>query len=160
MAVEKCMRGALVEFPMRVISQRALREFCSLHPQSREPLLAWLRLITASEHTDFEALRHTFGSAEYRTPYTVFRIGRCDVRLISVIHYIRRCVFVRYVFTRVDYEDWVTRMSRKHAVREPLNGVAYAVDSSGLARAASTLPGELVLHYERAPWQSDERILE
>jgi len=145
---------------MHVISQRTLHEFGLLHPQNREPLLAWLRLIGASEHTDFETLRRTFGSAQYLAPYTVFRIGRCEARLITVIHYIRRCVFVRHAFTHFEYEEWLSRMRRKRAVREPLNGVAYAVDSSGLARAASALSGEVVLHYERASWKSDERILE
>ena len=145
---------------MQVISQRALHEFGLLHPQNRDPLLAWLRLIGASEHTDFQALRRTFGSSQYLAPYTVFRVGRCDARLITIIHYIRQCVFVRHAFTHFEYEEWLSRMSRKRAVREPLSGVAYAVDSSGLARVAGALPGEVVRRYERASWKSDERVLE
>lgn len=145
---------------MQVISQRALREFGSLHPESCEPLFAWLRLIQGSEHSDFKALRHTFGSAEYLAPFTVFRMGRCDARLISVIHYIRRRIFIRQVVVPAQYEEWLARMRNKRAVREPLNGVSYAVDSSHLARVAGALPSEVVLRYERAPWQSDERVLE
>jgi mRNA interferase HigB len=157
-AIGRC--AVLAEDAVQVISQRALREFESSHPESREPLFAWLRLIQASEHSDFKALRRTFGSAEYLAPFTVFRVGRCDARLISVIHYIRRRIFVRQVMFPAQYEEWLARLRKKCVVREPLNGVAYAVDSSHLARAAGALPSEVVLHYERAPWQSDERVLE
>ena len=145
---------------VQVISLRALREFWMLEPQSRESLLAWLRLITGCEHENFESLRQTFGSALYVAPYTVFRIGRCNARLISVIHYIRRRVFIRHVLPPAHYEEWMARVGRKYAVREPSNGVPYAVPSSGLARAADTLSGEIVLHYERASQQSDERVFE
>jgi mRNA interferase HigB len=145
---------------MQVISRRALREFWSLRPQSRDPLLAWLRLIAPSEHPDFESLKRTFASARYVAPYTVFRVDGCNAWLIAIFHYSRRRVFIRHVLTRADYEMWLRRATEKLSIREPLNGAAYAVDSARVARVAVPVPGEAVLDYERTAWQDDDRLYE
>jgi len=154
------MRIVRVEDLMQVISRRALRDFWSLHPQARDPLLAWLKLIALSEYPDFEGLHQTFSSVKYVSPHTIFRIGACDSWLVAVVHYSRRRVFVRHVMAHMEYELWLTKVSRRRAVEEPLQEVAYAMDSAFLARVASSMSREVVLHYERTSWPGDERLHE
>lgn len=120
---------------MQVISRRALREFWSRHPESREALLAWQRLIAPGDHTDFDAVQQLFKTARHEAPYVVFKVGRSGVRVIAVVHYSRRRVYVRHVFTRFEYEAWSGRMHRKDVINECLEIDAYALDPVRVANA-------------------------
>ena len=100
---------------MRVISRRALRDFWDDHPQAKAALTAWFRIMEHGSFSDFNALKATFGAADYLAPYTIFDIGGNKFRLIAVVHYDRRRVYVRHVFTHADYDRWTDqiRKSRK-----------------------------------------------
>ena len=91
---------------MRIISRRALRDFWDVHPPAKDPLAAWYRLMRSAVFVDFHAVRKTFGAADVVAPYTVFDVGGNKYRVITVIHYNRRRVYVRYVFTHADYDRW------------------------------------------------------
>jgi mRNA interferase HigB len=91
---------------MRVISRRALREFWELHPQAKEPLAAWFRLMERNEFADFNAVKGTFGAADYVAPYTIFDVGGNKFRIITAIHYNRERIYVRHVFTHPEYDRW------------------------------------------------------
>lgn len=52
---------------------------------------------------DFSNLKKIFGSADYVSPFTVFNIGGNKYRLIVVIHYNRRKVYIRAVLTHEEY---------------------------------------------------------
>jgi mRNA interferase HigB len=97
---------------VRVISRRALREFWERHPSAREPLSAWFRLMESTHFSEFGAIKRTFGAADYVAPYTVFDTGGNKYRLIVVIHYNRRRVYVRHVFTHAEYDDWSDGMRK------------------------------------------------
>lgn len=100
---------------MRVISRRALRDFWETHPQAKAPLSAWFRIMAHGGFADFNAIKATFGAADYLDPYTIFDVGGNKFRVIAVIHYDRRRVYVRHVFTHADYDRWSFEMrtSRK-----------------------------------------------
>ena len=53
---------------------------------------------------DFNNLRETFASADYVDGLTVFNIGGNKYRLIAVIHYNRRKVFIRALLTHAEYD--------------------------------------------------------
>jgi mRNA interferase HigB len=97
---------------VRVISRRALREFCERYPAAKEPLAAWFRLMESTDFPSFSAVRRTFCAADYRAPYTIFDVGGNKFRLIVVIHYNRRRVYVRYVFTHAEYDRWNDAMRK------------------------------------------------
>jgi mRNA interferase HigB len=98
---------------MRVISRRALRDFWERHPQAETPLSAWFRIMELGSFSDFNALKATFGAADYLAPYTIFDIGGNKFRVIAVIHYDRRRVYVRDVFTHADYDRWSSEMRKR-----------------------------------------------
>ena len=97
---------------MRVISRRALREFWQIHSPAKEPLTAWFRLMESTDFADFNAIRKTFGAADYLSPFAIFDIGGNKYRVIAVIHYNRQCVYVRHVFQHSDYDRWSDAMRK------------------------------------------------
>lgn len=91
---------------MRVISRRALRDFWEIHPQAKAPLCAWFRVMEHGAFADFNALKTTFGAADYLAPYTIFDVGGNKFRVIAVMHYHRGRIYIRHVFTHADYDRW------------------------------------------------------
>jgi mRNA interferase HigB len=144
---------------MQVISRRILREFCNFNPDTRGSLLAWQRLLSSGEFENFAAVQQLFKGAHYIAPYVVFLVGR-NVRVIAVVHYSRRRVYVRNVFTRIQYEAWSGRAQRKDGVRECLEIDRFVVGRSGVAHAGIALPREVVRHHERPALPGHERIHE
>jgi mRNA interferase HigB len=96
-----------------VISRRALREFWELHPQSKEPLLAWFRVMERSNFADFNSVKAAFRTADYVAPYTIFNIAGNKFRLITAIHYNRKRIYIRHVFTHAEYDRWSDQMQRE-----------------------------------------------
>ena len=95
---------------MRVISRRALREFWEIHPQAKEPLAAWFRIMVHTTFAEFNAVSAAFRGADYVAPYTVFDIGGTKFRIITAIHYNRGRLYVRHVFTHEQYDRWSKEM--------------------------------------------------
>jgi mRNA interferase HigB len=89
---------------MHVIAKPALVEFWKKHSDAKGLLEAWYRIMRREVFADFNVLRETFGSADYVDPFTVFNIGGNKYRLIAVIHYNRRKVYIREVLTHAEYD--------------------------------------------------------
>jgi mRNA interferase HigB len=88
---------------MHVITRKALVEFWTHHPDSREALARWHKIVEKSSYQNFAELRLTFPSADIVGQYTVFNIGGNKVRLIASIHYDRGRVYIRHVLTHEEY---------------------------------------------------------
>jgi mRNA interferase HigB len=56
--------------------------------------------------SDFNTLKATFAAADYVAPYTLFNVGGNRFRVVAVIHYDRRRIYIRHVFTHADYDRW------------------------------------------------------
>lgn len=93
---------------MKLISNRALREFGALHPVASRPLQDFRRLIERGNFGSFAQLRATFASVDKVGERFVFNIGGNKYRLIAWIHFGRQQLFVKGVFTHGDYDkgDW------------------------------------------------------
>lgn len=106
---------------MHVISRRALREFWELHPPAKESLAAWYRLIRSAAFDSFNAIRRVFPAADYVAPYTIFDVGGNKYRVVAVIHFNRRRIYIRHVFTHVAYDRWSSerRSSKGKKRRKP-----------------------------------------
>lgn len=93
---------------MRVISLKMLKAFWARHPDAQEPLRAWFRITTASQWSNFLAVRQTFGSVDTakvnsNNTVTIFDIGGNKYRLITAIHYNTGCVYALMVMTHAEY---------------------------------------------------------
>lgn len=89
---------------MRVISNRALREFAQTHADAQAPLQAWRHLIEKGTYATFADLRATFASVDKVGDRTVFNIGGNKVRLIAGIAFAAQIVWVKAVLTHADYD--------------------------------------------------------
>ena len=91
---------------MHVISEKALREFLEKHADARAPLQAWLKIAEKATWANFPEVRKTFNSADVVGHFTIFNIKGNDYRLVTAIHYNRKKVYIRHVFTHAEYDRW------------------------------------------------------
>jgi mRNA interferase HigB len=89
---------------VRIITRRRLVDFWEIHPEVRVPLQHWFAIIRQTDYASFTALRATFPSADQVERFTVFNVGGNKFRLITVIHYNRKKVYVRHVLTHAEYD--------------------------------------------------------
>lgn len=89
---------------MRVILKKPIREFWGRHPESRPALDEWFRKVGQLAAESFPELRQSFRSADYVDGFTVFDVGGNKYRIVTVIHYDQRRLYVRQVMTHAEYD--------------------------------------------------------
>jgi len=67
---------------------------------------AWYRVIKNANFANFNDVRRAFNSADYVAPYTVFDVGGNNFRVIAAIHYNGQRLYIRFVFTHAEYDNW------------------------------------------------------
>ena len=97
---------------MHIISIKMLREFWKKHPEAEGVLRQWHCVVEHVDFRDFNHVRELFISADYATPYTIFDIGGNNYRVIVIIRYRFKKVFVHKVMTHREYDDW-SKLYRK-----------------------------------------------
>lgn len=90
---------------MRVISKKALKTFSTIYPDCMHALLEWYTKIMHGEYQSLHQLRKTFPAADAVGRYTIFNIGGNKYRLITVIHYNTRTVYIRKCWTHSEYSQ-------------------------------------------------------
>ena len=93
---------------MRLISNRALREFAAAHADAAQPLQDFRRLVERGSFPSFADLRATFASVDKVGALYVFNIGGNKYRLVAGIHFATRRLYVKAVLTHREYDkgDW------------------------------------------------------
>ena len=91
---------------MRVISNKALKDFAELHTQADALLQAWRQLIESRSFGSFADLKQVFNSVDRVGDFYVFNIGGNKYRLIAAIHFDKQRLFIRHVFTHTQYNHW------------------------------------------------------
>lgn len=89
---------------MHIISFPRLREFYAVHPNAKVGLLAWYKIASKTNWETFAQVRKTYPSADLVGNFTVFNIGGNKFRLITLIDYNTRKIFIRHVLTHADYD--------------------------------------------------------
>jgi mRNA interferase HigB len=95
---------------MRVISLKAIRDFCAAgDAKAKSPLREWYRLTSGARWKGLGDVRKTFVKtdgvkvASGNTVY-VFNIGGNNYRLIAAIHFNTQRVFVLRILTHAQYD--------------------------------------------------------
>lgn len=91
---------------MRLISNKALRDFAAIHPESHAQLQAWRRVVEHNTFVNFADLKHAFNSVDKVADYYVFNIAGNRYRVIAAIHFNTQSLYVRAVLTHRDYDKW------------------------------------------------------
>lgn len=73
-------------------------------PQAATALEAWYRLMKSSEPRDFAAMTGIFPATDKVGSHHVFNIGGNKIRLIAIIHYQAKRVYIREVLDHDDYD--------------------------------------------------------
>ena len=90
--------------PMKLISNKALREFSELHADAAQPLQDFRRLIEAGTFVNFAQLRATFAKVDKVGERYLFNIGGNKYRLVAAIAFAPRLVWVKAVLTHGEYD--------------------------------------------------------
>lgn len=100
---------------MHIISIKMLREFWQKHPEAESVLREWHSVVEHVEFKDFNHVREFFNFADYVAPYTVFNVGGNNYRLVAIVRYRFKKVFVQKVMTHREYDGW-NKLYRKGKV--------------------------------------------
>ena len=88
---------------MHIISIKMLRDFWQKHPAAESVLRQWHTLVEQTDFTDFGHIKEFFN---YVPPYVVFEVAGNNYRVVVVVQYRAKRVYVRQVMTHREYDDW------------------------------------------------------
>jgi len=91
---------------MRLISNKALREFASIHRPAEAALQGWRRIVEQSAFRNFAELKPAFNGVDKVGNSFVFNIAGNHYRLIAAIHFNTQVLYVRRVMTHAEYDQW------------------------------------------------------
>ena len=91
---------------MHIISLKMLRDFWKKHQSAEAPLRNWHSITEKTRFADMHHLKRVFNGVDYSEPYTIFNVGGNNYRVIALVYYPVGKVYIRYVFTHREYDDW------------------------------------------------------
>lgn len=89
---------------MKLISNKVLREFATVHPDAAQPLQDFRRLIESGDFSNFAQLKASFSSVDKVGDKYVFNIGGNKYRLVAAIAFHPGLVWIKAVLTHGDYD--------------------------------------------------------
>lgn len=90
---------------MRIISRTTLMKYWQQNPQAKTALCAWYDAASKSDWNCFADIKATYNSVDYiGNQRYVFNIKGNDYRLVVVIKYTPRLIYVRFVGTHAEYD--------------------------------------------------------
>lgn len=89
---------------MRIFTEQTLKEYILKHPDAKVALQEWVSIVKRSEWTCFSDIRQTFGSVDaVGNQHYVFNIKGNQRRLVAVIKFTIRFVYIRFIGTHDEY---------------------------------------------------------
>lgn len=101
---------------MNVIKKKTLDGYAARYADAAEPLASWRKIFEKSDFMDIHGVRAVLPSADFVDPYTIFNIKGNHYRLITIIHYRYKRVYIRAFFTHAEYDQW--NRDRKRSKRK------------------------------------------
>lgn len=90
---------------MIIISFRIVQEFVTLYPEAANGLNRWYALMEAGDFDDFAQLKNQFGTCDgVGNDRYVFDISGNHYRLVAMIHFSKRTVYIRFIGTHKQYD--------------------------------------------------------
>lgn len=88
-----------------IITKAKLIEFYEAEPMAKEPLLGWYHKTLLSDWPDFHTLKQTFNSVDsVGNDRFVFNVGGNKYRIVAMIHFSTRTLYLRFVGTHKQYD--------------------------------------------------------
>lgn len=89
---------------MHIISKKKIEDFSSIHPDSKNSLSEWYKIIKNTNFENHLGLKTIFPSADLVGWKTVFNIGGNKYRLIARVNFQYKKVFILHILTHADYD--------------------------------------------------------
>lgn len=90
---------------MRIITYKRIKEFIMIYPTSEITLNFWYHTVAAKQWNSFSDLKQDFNSVDYVGNHRfVFNIKGNHYRLIAIISFNAKKVYIRFIGTHSDYD--------------------------------------------------------
>lgn len=90
---------------MRIFTEKTLKEFIVIHPESRAALQEWAKAVKKAEWKCFADIKNTFNSVDaLGNQHYVFNVHGNDYRIVLVVRFIMGAVYIRFVGTHAEYD--------------------------------------------------------
>jgi mRNA interferase HigB len=89
---------------MHIITQKRIWDAKKKHPESKNALDGWYRIIKKNKFNNFAELKRSFNSVDKVGSLYVFDLGGNKLRLITTIHFQRQKVYLRHILTHKEYD--------------------------------------------------------
>ena len=90
---------------MVIITKSKLIEFYNIEPKAKEALLKWYYETAMNSWQNFGEVKRTFNSVDnVGNDRFVFNIGGNKYRLVAMIHFTTRTIYIRFVGTHKEYD--------------------------------------------------------
>ncbi len=91
---------------MVIISQKIINEFAKEYPLAAEPLNRWYKQVIAADWQNFHEIKQTFNTTDFiGNDRYVFDIGGNNYRLVAMILFKKRTLYIRFIGTHRQYEE-------------------------------------------------------
>jgi mRNA interferase HigB len=91
---------------MVIITKGTIHAFCERQPRATASLNDWFGKTQSADWSNFQNVRSTFNSVDsIGNDRFVFNIGGNNYRLIAMIHFSIRTVYIRAILTHREYDS-------------------------------------------------------
>ena len=91
---------------MHIISKKKIVEYYAIHADAQTALEDWYHKVKDAEWENFAQVRETFNSADYvGNKRIVFNIRGNDYRLVALVLFTIKRLYIRFVGTHQEYLD-------------------------------------------------------
>ena len=90
---------------MRILTEKALKDYIQRRPETKTALQEWATIVKQSEWKNFDDVRKTFARVSaVGNQHYVFDILGNNFRLIVVIKFTIKFVYIRFIGTHEEYD--------------------------------------------------------
>ena len=90
---------------MRIVTYKRIKEFSEKHSDSETALNVWYHLVNRKEWGNINELKRDFNSVDYGGNHRfVFNIKGNNYRLIAIISFNAKKVYIRFIGTHSEYD--------------------------------------------------------
>ncbi len=91
---------------MNVIKKKTLDGYALRHADAAAALTSWRNIFEKTDFADINAVHAALPTADFADPYTIFNIKGNNYRLITIIHYRYKRVYIQEFLTHAGYDQW------------------------------------------------------
>jgi mRNA interferase HigB len=90
---------------MIIFTPATISQYANEHPVVCDELLRWMRIVEAADWSSLAEIKRDFNSVDYvKNDRYVFNIKGNQYRLIAMIHFSVRSLYIRFIGTHAEYD--------------------------------------------------------